>query len=60
MKKLNAPVEDLRVVAAQLKAALPPKFTQLPLEVLRLKGKSAQYITLVCKFAQAADLAAAA
>ena len=59
LRKQNAAVEDMRAVAEQLRAALPPKFSTLPLEVLRLKGKSAQYITLVCRFAHTAAAAAA-
>ena len=36
-----------------LRQELPPKMTQLALEVLRVKGKSG-FMTLVCRLAQAA------
>ena len=60
MKKQGAAADDLRQVADQLRLQLPPQFSQLPLEVLRFKGKSAQYMTLVCKYAAAMGQAAAA
>ena len=60
MKRQKHPIDDLRQVAAQLEAQLPAKFTMLQLEVLRLKGKSAQYLTMVCRFVQAAATAQAA
>src|SRR5579875_1699340 len=54
LRRQKQPVEVLREVAEQLKAQLPPMMT---LEVLRIKGKSANYLTLVCRLA---DVAAAA
>jgi hypothetical protein len=46
-------------VADQLRAELPPKFTTLPLQVMRIKGKSATFLTLVCQVAEVAAAAAA-
>ena len=36
-----------------------PRMSRTTFEVLKFKGKSAQYIKLVCRFAQAAVAAAA-
>ncbi len=60
LKKQGAPLDALRDAATRLQAELPAKFTQLPLEVMRFKGKSAQFITLICRFAQSAAQAVAA
>lgn len=57
LRRQKQPVEVLREVAEQLKAQLPPMMTSMTLEVLRIKGKSANYLTLVCRLA---DVAAAA
>ena len=59
LKSQGAPPDAIREVAERLKAALPPKLTPLSLEVLRIKGKNASFLTLVCRFAQAASQAAA-
>src|SRR5690348_4446673 len=60
MKRQGAHADDLRQVADQLRQQLPPQFSTLPLQVLRFKGKSAQYMTLVCKYAATVAQAAAA
>jgi len=53
LKRQGQPADVLRQVADQLRQELPPKMTQLALEVLRVKGKSG-FMTLVCRLAQAA------
>ena len=59
MQKQKQPLDALRQVADQLRAELPPKFTTLPLHVMRIKGKSAAFLTLVCQVAEVAAAAAA-
>jgi hypothetical protein len=53
LKRQGQPAEVLRQVAGQLEAELPPKMTQLPLQVVRIKGKSG-FQRLVCRLATAA------
>ena len=52
MRRDKRSLEELRDEANVLKGELPPMMTILPLEVLRIKGKTASYLTLVCRFAQ--------
>lgn len=59
LKKQGAPADALDEAALRLQAELPAKFTQIPLEVIRFKGKTAQYITLICRLAQSIAQAAA-
>ena len=51
LKRQNAHVDQLREAADALRGELPQKFEQLDLEVLRIKGKQAPYLKLVCRFA---------
>ena len=55
LRRQGAAPEVLEEVAGRLSQALPAKGTLLGLEVLRFKGKSAAFITLVCRFAQVAE-----
>ncbi len=59
LRRQKQPADVLREAAEQLRAELPSMMTALTLEVLRLKGKSAAYITLVCRLADVAAAAAA-
>jgi hypothetical protein len=59
LRRQKQPVELLREAAEQLRAQLPPIMTHLTLEVLRIKGKSAAYLTLICRLAEVAEMAAA-
>ncbi len=52
MKRQGRPIDELRRVSDQLRAELPSELTQMPIEVLRFKGKSAAFIKLVCRFPQ--------
>ncbi len=52
MRRDKRSIDELRAEAEQLEAELPPAMTVVGLEVLRMKGKSASYLTLVCRFAQ--------
>ena len=52
MRREKRSLEDLRDEANALKAELPAAMSILELEVLRIKGKTASYLTLVCRFAQ--------
>lgn len=57
LKRQNAQAVELREAADRLRGELPQKFDQLDLEVLRIKGKQAPYLKLVCRFAQVAQIA---
>src|SRR5579875_287563 len=50
LKRQGQPVDVLQQAAAQLRSELPPKMTQIALEVVRIKGKN-NFLTLVCRFA---------
>ena len=52
MRREKRQLEELRDEANALKAELPAAMSILELEVLRIKGKTASYLTLVCRFAQ--------
>ncbi len=52
MRREKRSLEELRDEANALKAELPAAMSILELEVLRIKGKTASYLTLVCRFAQ--------
>jgi len=52
MRREKRSLEELRDEATALKAELPAAMSILELEVLRFKGKTASYLTLVCRFAQ--------
>ena len=52
MRREKRSLDELRDEANALKGELPPMMSVLPLEVLRIKGKTASYLTLVCRFAQ--------
>jgi len=49
LKQQGAPADVLEQAAVRLRAGLPPQLTRLQLEVLKLKGKSAAFIKLVCR-----------
>ena len=53
LKKQGQPTDVLRQVATQLQAELPPKMSQIALQVRRIKGKGS-FQTLVCRLATAA------
>jgi hypothetical protein len=53
LKKQGQPADVLRQVASQLQAELPPKMSQIALQVRRIKGKGT-FQTLVCRLATAA------
>ena len=53
LKKQGQPADVLRQVATQLQAELPPKMSQIALQVRRIKGKGS-FQTLVCRLATAA------
>jgi hypothetical protein len=53
LKKQGQPADVLRQVATQLEAELPPKMSQIALQVRRIKGKGS-FQTLVCRLATAA------
>jgi hypothetical protein len=55
LKQQGAHADQLRDVADRLRQELPQKFHQLDLEVLRIKGKQAPYLRLVCRFAVVAQ-----
>ncbi len=55
LRRKGAGPEALEEVAARLAADLPKKGELLSLEVLKFKGKTAAFITLVCRFAQVAE-----
>src|SRR5690242_18548310 len=56
LRQQGAPADVLRQRAAQLKAnELPQQFATMRLEVLKLKGKQAAFLKLVCRFAQVAS-----
>ncbi len=55
LKRQGVHVDALREAADRLRQELPQKFEQLDLEVLRIKGKQAPYLKLVCRFAQVAQ-----
>ena len=52
MRREKRSLDELRDEAAALKAELPAAMTILELEMLRFKGKTASYLTLVCRFSQ--------
>ncbi len=52
MRREKRSLDELRAEADALKAELPAAMSILELEVLRIKGKTASYLTLVCRFAQ--------
>jgi hypothetical protein len=52
LRRKGAPPDVQRQAADQLKAGLPRKLTPLTLEVVKLKGKSAAFIKLVCRMVQ--------
>jgi len=52
MRREKRSLDELRDEATALKAELPAAMSILELEVLRFKGKTASYLTLVCRFAQ--------
>jgi len=52
MRREKRSLDELRDEAAALKAELPAAMSILELEVLRFKGKTASYLTLVCRFSQ--------
>lgn len=52
MRREKRSLDELRDEATALKAELPAAMSILELEVLRIKGKTASYLTLVCRFAQ--------
>lgn len=54
MRREKRSLDELRDEAAALKAELPAAMSILELEVLRFKGKTASYLTLVCRFSQIA------
>jgi len=54
MRREKRSLDELRDEANALKAELPAAMSILGLEVLRFKGKTASYLTLVCRFAQIA------
>jgi len=54
MRREKRSLDELRDEASALKAELPAAMSILELEVLRFKGKTASYLTLVCRFAQVA------
>lgn len=54
LSREGQPADVLAQVVDQLRQELPPEMSRLPLEVLKLTGKSAAYIRLVCRFAQVA------
>jgi hypothetical protein len=58
LRRKNAPSDALRQAADQVRNALPPKLTPLTLEVVKLKGKSAAFLKLVCRLVQAGTAAA--
>ena len=53
LKKQGQPADVLRQVATQLQRELPPKMSQIALQVRRIKGKGT-FQTLVCRLATAA------
>lgn len=54
LRRDGAPPDAYAAVANQLRQNLPPKGAKLQLEVVSIKGKTAAFITLVCRFARAA------
>ena len=52
-REAGQPADVLRQVATQLQAELPPKISQIALQVRRIKGKGS-FQTLVCRLATAA------
>ena len=56
LKRQGAHADELRGAADRLRGELPQKFSQLDLEVLRIKGKQAPYLKLVCRFAVVAQV----
>ena len=63
LRRQGAPDDALVQVADVLRGELAsqmPKMSTYSFDVLKFKGKSASYIKLVCRFAQAAVSAAAA
>lgn len=55
LKRQNAHADAMREAAERLRGELPEKFSQMDLEVLRIKGKQAPYLKLVCRFAVVAQ-----
>lgn len=55
LRRQGAGPEAFEEVALRLEQELPVKGTKLGLEVLKFKGKTAAFITLVCRFAQVAQ-----
>ncbi len=55
LKQQGANADQLRGAADRLRQELPRRFSELDLEVLRIKGKQAPYLKLVCRFAQVAE-----
>lgn len=53
LKKQGQPADVLRQVATQLQTELPPKMSQIALQVRRIKSKGT-FQTLVCRLATAA------
>ncbi len=58
LRRKGASEDEFGPVVADLEASLPVKGTKLGLEVLKFKGKTAAFITLVCRFAQVAQAVA--
>jgi hypothetical protein len=54
LRRQGAAPEAYEEVAARLEQNLPPEMTDLHLEVVKIKGKTAAFLTLVCRFARAA------
>ncbi len=59
LRRQKQSADALREAAEHLRTELPSMMTQLNLEVLRFKGKSAAYITLVCRLTDGVAAAAA-
>ncbi len=53
-RRRGEPPQVQEHLADALQAELPPKMTPLTLEVVKLKGKSAAFIRLVCRLVQVA------
>jgi len=52
LKRKNAPVDELRKAADQLREDLPKKFEKLDFEVLRFKEEQTSYLKLECRLIQ--------
>jgi hypothetical protein len=53
-RRMNRPADELAEMASHLQDDLPAPLSQIPLEVLKVKGKSAAFLKLVCRVARAA------